>query len=259
MLTTNQINQFAELGAVTVDTPLTEDHLASAVDAFDSLLPFVEPTEGGKPNYRVSSRDVFEQPLIDLIQHPFLEQSAKEILGAEAVEFFATAIIKSYPQPGAEFQFWEHVDIKYSLSDIDSRPRRMFCSCLVWLSEVTEKTAPLMYRPGSHRLIGGHMVEHPDYIDDPVNIGDLPDLPYAEPEPLLAKKGQVSFLTTGMIHGASTNIGSHARKVMFIPFSPKGVEVRANMKTVEQRYEYYRALGPLLRPDRRHILPEQRA
>jgi hypothetical protein len=256
MLTTNQINQFAEFGAVTIDSPFTDEHITRATEAFDRLLPFVEPGEGEAPQHRVSSRDIFEQPLIDFIQHPALEQCAKEILGSEAVELFATAIIKSYPQPDAEFRFSEHVDIKYRLSDIDSRPRRMFCSCLVWLSDVTEKTAPLMYRPGSHRLIGEHMEQHLDYIDDPVNIAHLPDLPFADPEPLKVKKGQVSLLTTGMIHGASTNVGDHPRRVMFIPFSPKGTEVRANMKTAEQRYDYYRALRPLLRPERRHILPE---
>ena len=46
MITEQEIQQFSEMGAVTIDTPLTQQQLSSASTVFDRLLPFSKPEAG---------------------------------------------------------------------------------------------------------------------------------------------------------------------------------------------------------------------
>ena len=46
MITEQEIQQFSEMGAVTIDTPLTQQQLSAASAVFDRLLPFSEPEAG---------------------------------------------------------------------------------------------------------------------------------------------------------------------------------------------------------------------
>lgn len=257
MLTAEQLNAFVNTGAVTIDTPFSQAEIDGAAAAIDRFFP---PAVTGKSMHdyrRQQSNSFFDAELLALIQHPFLEAIACAALSTREVEFKATAIAKTFPEPGRQFEFWEHVDIKYSLSDLDATPRRMICSCLIWLTDVTPDRAPLMFRPGSHRQIAADMERNPAYIDNPADIASLPRLPYAEPQPLLARKGQMTVLTTAMIHGASNNIGTLDRKVIFITFVPRGAAIRANMASDQQRRAYLQQLRPLLAPERRHIIPEE--
>ena len=47
---------------------------------------------------------------------------------ADAICFFQTAILASYPQPESEFSYDQHTDIQYSLADWAATPRRVVCS-----------------------------------------------------------------------------------------------------------------------------------
>ena len=80
-------------------------------------------------------------------------------------------------------------------------------------------------------------------------------LAYAEPVPILARAGQISALTTSLVHSGSVNTGNLPRRVMFINFKPKGYEVRFNMVDAERRAAYLRELKAAFRPERRHLLP----
>ena len=53
MITEQELRQFIEDGAGTIDTPLTEAQIAGASAAFDWLLPLPAPQEGQPPRYRV--------------------------------------------------------------------------------------------------------------------------------------------------------------------------------------------------------------
>jgi hypothetical protein len=257
MLTPEQDRAFAADGAVTIDTPFTSSEIQSAAAAMDRLLLREKPQGGPEPGHRIQrTSDFFDLALLDLIQHPFLESTAKSALRAVSVDFFATAIVKTYPEPGKPFSFWEHVDIKYRTADLDGRPRNMICSCLLWLTDVSLDSAPLMFRPGSHRLIAAEMDRNLAYIDNPEPFAKLPKLPYAEPQPLLAKAGQLTVCTTATVHGASVNTGTHDRKVIFITFVPKGYVIRANMAIMDKMRAYQTELRRRLRPERLHILPE---
>jgi Phytanoyl-CoA dioxygenase (PhyH) len=261
MITDDELRQFMEVGAVTIDTPLTAEQIAAASAALDRLLPAgPPPTEGRSPGHRVGTTCSFYEPaLVEIIQHPFFEEVARRALRAEEVRFFQTAIVTSYPQPDTPFRFDQHVDIQYSLSDLHATPRRMICSYFLWLTDVSERRAPLMLRPGSHLLIAAERERDPSLRDTPpavagVSLSKLPALPYADPIPLTAKAGQVSVLTTATVHGASTNIDTEPRKVMVITFTAAGVEIVLPPAGAEQKRAYDRELRRHLRPERAHIV-----
>src|ERR1043165_8171383 len=121
MITEQQLEQFFEVGAVTIDTPLTEEQVSAASAALDRLLPF-ESGQGGS-RARVGMTCSFDAPeLLAVIQHPFFEEVARRALRASEVRFFQSAITTSYPQPGTPFGFDQHVDIQYCLSDLHAEP-----------------------------------------------------------------------------------------------------------------------------------------
>src|SRR5205823_2049511 len=107
----------------------------------------------------------------------------------------------AWPEPGKPFSFRQHVDIQYPLADFRSVPRGIICSFFLWITDVNEQRAPMMFRPGSHLLIAEERARDPEWQAAsakvaPVPLEKLPDLPYSEPVPLLARAGQVSVLTT---------------------------------------------------------------
>jgi transcriptional regulator with XRE-family HTH domain len=261
-ITAVQLEQFDRLGAVSVDSPFSDVQIESSAEALDRHLPFVQPEDDSETRwsfavYRVAKFDDYvDTELLTLLQHPFLEQVASRVLRSDSVEFFTSAILKTYPQQDADFDFWEHVDIRYHTADLEAVPRRMLCSLWIWLSDVEENRGPLMYRPGSQRLIAAHMEAHPSQLDKS-GVDELPDLDYAASVPLLARAGQVSVFTTSTIHGASINTGQNPRRAMVVNFIPKGLEMRPTWSTAQSldgRDRYHRKLKELFRPDRRRIL-----
>ena len=261
MITDQEIQQFSEIGAVTIDTPLTQHQLTAVSAVFDRLLPFREPEVGEQPRYRVSTTCTFyDRELLDIIQHPFFEEVAKQVLRADEVSFFQTAIVTTYPQPNTPFSFDQHVDIQYCLSDLDAIPKRMVCSYFLWISDVTEQRAPLMYHPGSHRLIAKERENQPELKDSiplvaGVSLAGLPALGYADAIPVVARAGQVTVLTTAMVHGASINVDTAPRKAMVITFTAADVEIGLPQNQAETKRIYDRELKRYLRPERAHIVP----
>lgn len=261
MITEQEIRQFSDMGAVTIDTPLTQQQLSAAAGVFDRLLPFSEPEAGEEPRYRVSTTCTFYDPeLLDIIQHPFFEETAKCVLRADEICFFQTAIVTTYPAPNTPFSFYQHVDVQYRLSNLDATPRYMVCTFFVWIDDVTAQRAPLMYRPGSHRLIARYREDQPELEGSVPLVGgvlleELPALDYTEALPVVARAGQTTVLTTAMVHGASTNVDTVPRKVMVITFTAVGVEIGLPQNQEEMKQAYHRELKRRLRPERAHIVP----
>ncbi len=261
MITEQEIQQFSEIGAVTIDTPLTQQQLSAASAVFDRLLPFRDPEAGEQLRHRVGLTCSFYEPeLLDILQHPFFEEVAKRVLHADRVSFFQTAIVTTYPQPNTPFSFDQHVDIQYCLSDLEAIPRRMVCSYFLWISDVTEQRAPLMYRPGSHRLIAEAREQQPELKGDiprvaGVSLPGLPAFDYTDAIPVVARSGQVTVLTTAMVHGASINVDTAPRKVMVITFTAADVEIGLPQNQAETKQTYDRELKRRLRPERAHIVP----
>ncbi len=253
-MTDQEVRQFDEAGCITMDTPLTAQQIDDASAAFDRLMPFREG------HARASLTCSYYDPaLVEIIQHPFFEEVAKRVLRSSDVRFYQTAIVTAWPEPGVPFSFWQHVDIQYPLADFRAQPRRIVCSFFLWITDVNEKRAPMMLRPGSHLLIAEERKRDPDWQGAsakvaPVPLEKLPDLPYADPVPLVARAGQVSVLTTAAVHGASVNMDDQPRKNLVITFTDAGVNIGLSPREAEQKREYDVGLRRLLRPDRVHIV-----
>jgi hypothetical protein len=248
-----EVALFVERGAVTIDTPLDAEQVKAAAASIEALLPIVPAVPGQTARFRYSATcNYFEAALLDLIQDPFFEKVAQSVLSAEAVRFFQTAILATYPQPGAEFSYDQHIDLQYTLADLQATPRRV-------LTDVNERRAPMMYRPGSHQLLAQEWQKRSELKGEiPRVIGipqsDLPALDYAEPQPLLAKAGQVTVLSTAMVHGASLNVDVAPRKALVMTFTAAGVRVGLPTAQQETKDRYDAELRKLLRPERVHLL-----
>jgi hypothetical protein len=254
-ITDDEVCQFSGVGAVTINTPLTPRQIADAAAALDRLLPF----DGQNPRPSRTC-DYYDPALLDIIAHPFFEETARRVLEAQNVHFFQTAILVAYPEPGKPFSFWQHVDIQYRLRDFQAAPKNILCSFFLWLSDVTEERAPMMVRPGSHLLLGDYREHDPDWKGDPprvapVPLAKLPALPYADPIPLTATAGQVSVLTTATVHGASVNVDSEPRRNFVLTFTAADVTIALPAGEEAQKREYHRELRARLRPERTHIIP----
>jgi hypothetical protein len=255
-VTAQQVEAFLREGAVTLDTPFTPDEVAAAAAALERLLP--PPTEPGR--YRASRTcDYFDEELLALIQHPFLEETAKRMLAAPAVTFLQTAALATYPQPEGPFTFDQHVDLQYTRDDLDAIPRRIVCSYFIWLSDVTETRAPMMFRPGTHRPLADHWqgCREPAGATPRVHgipLADLPGLDYPEPQPVLARAGQATALTTAAVHGASVNLDSEPRRALVVTFTAAGVVCGLPPAQQEAKERYDARLRAQLRPDRRHLV-----
>ena len=89
-----------------------------------------------------------------------------------------------------------------------------------------------------------------------IKLADLPELEFAQPEPVLASAGQVSVLTTAMVHGASVNTGDRPRKVVVITFHDAGLAIGLPGAQQETKVQYDRELRRRLRPERVHIVTD---
>ncbi len=259
MLTDSQVEQFEKDGATTVDTPLSSAELSAAIAALDRLAPLYSPDEPDTPRYRITTGNAVDEALADVIGHPFFEEVAKQILMADEVRFFQTVGFVAYPAPADHTDPPEHVDIRYGTADFESVPRRIVCSFFLWLNGVNEKRAPMMVHPGSHLLLARDFDKNdPDNTNGVAgfNADQLPDLGYAPAIPLTATPGQVSVLTTATLHGASVNHDDIPRKAMIITFTAKSVKIDLPPEQAENKRDYDRALRPMLRPERRHIVEE---
>ena len=254
MIDAVQIQQYLEMGATTIDTPLSAQQIEAAAQALDRLVP-------QRPgSFRSSATCNYDdEAILEIIQHPFFETVACQVLDTDAVHFLQTAIIAAYPQPDTPFGFDQHIDMQYTLSDLQSSPRRVVCSFFLWLTDVEMSRAPMMYRPGSHLPLAAHWETMPDLVPQiprvlGIKLADLPDLDYAEPEPLLARAGQVSVLTTGMIHGASVNTGTQVRKALVMTWHDAAGSCGLPAAQEAPKRAYDEVLRQRLRPERVHVV-----
>ena len=249
-----ELQQFDMDGCVTIDTPLTCEQISAASAAFDRLMPF----RAGLARASLTC-SYYDSELIEIIQHPFFEEAAKSILRSDDVRFFQTAIVTAWPEPDKPFSFWQHVDIQYPLADFRAIPRRIICSFFLWITDVNERRAPMMLRPGSHLLIAEERERDPRWSGEaavvaPTPLERLPALPYSDPIPLLARAGQVSVLTTAAVHGASVNVDDEPRKNLVITFTTAELNIGLTPTEEAQKREYDAGLRARFRPDRIHIL-----
>ena len=245
-LTQTQLAAIERDGLITIDTPFTPAEVAAAATAADAMF-------GDRPDGFLGS-EIYAPELLHLIFHPFTEAFAAQMLRADDVGLRAVALRKTSPrrdaQPALE---GEHADIRYSAADLDATPRRILCTILIWLTDVTPARAPFMFRAGSHRQLADLHTGAPDVAAH--MFDKLPKIAYAEPTPALARAGQISVGTTGVIHSGSINTDTRDRKVIFTQFQARGVTPVTFPENQQISFDaYMRKAEPLLEPGRRHLL-----
>ena len=123
-----------------------------------------------------------------------------------------------------------------------------------------KRRAPMMHRPGSHRLVAAARSADPVLKDATPGVQGIKmvNLPpeYAAPQPVLSQAGQVTVLTTSMVHGGSTNIDDEPRKVLVMTYTAARVEIGLPENQAATKREYDAKLRELLRPERAHLVAE---
>ena len=278
-ITDDQVKAFEQDGAVTIDTPLTSQQIAEASQLMDRMLPLGPPRPGEKnPRYRVGKNNVCEPAFVRIMEQPFFESVAKRLLYSDEVVMVGSALRKTYPDSENVFKdTGEHTDFTFSVADMASVPRRMELTFFIWIADVDEKCAPLVYRPQSHRQIAEYMGDKPRYIhgpfdkDDYINMPDihaapvvigtfldqLPDLEYADLIPIVASAGQMTVINLATIHAGSTNVGTSDRRRLSVSFWPKAAVIGENKRRARGRELFQSQLAKKLSADRQHLVPEE--
>ena len=95
--------------------------------------------------------------LFELFSHPALERVAQFFLRTDDVILQSSAILHNRPPKGNRESgpVWEetaeHVDVQYSLAEIDGTPRLQTCMIMVLVDDLPLGRANTYLRPGSHR------------------------------------------------------------------------------------------------------------
>lgn len=246
MLTKTQIEAIERDGFVTVDTPFTPAEVAAAARAADAVF-------GDKPGGFVSEGFAVTE-LVHVMFHPFIEAVACAMLRTDDVILRATAVRKTPPTGNTTAALeGEHADIRFSAADLNATPRNILCTILIWLTDVTEKRAPFMYRPGSINQLAAEYQGAPTV--DNFALEKLPRLNYAEPVPVLARAGQISVGSTGSIHSGSHNIDTSDRKVIFTQWQARTAKPVTFPEVTQAGCDRCNAeLMSELEPSRRHLL-----
>lgn len=246
MMTQTELATMERDGFVTIDTPFTPAELEAAIAAAERVC-------GGKPDAFIGN-ELTDPALLHLMLHPFVEAAAKQMLRSDDVGLRAVALRKTSPRAGAMPALeGEHADIRFTLEDVDANPRRILCTILIWLTDVTPTRAPFMFRPGSLRQIAAQWTG--PAVVAAHHLAGLPKLDYAEPVPVLARAGQISVGSTGAIHSGSINTDTKPRIVIFTQFQSRGVTPVTFDAGQQKGFDEYMAkVKPLVDPSRQRLL-----
>jgi ectoine hydroxylase-related dioxygenase (phytanoyl-CoA dioxygenase family) len=247
------IDQFVNDGLTLIDDVCTEQEMVAASAGFDHLYTHGEKTNG--------ITQYFDEPgLIDVLQHPNLEAAAKVMLGADEVVLNSSACLFKRPEDATEWDTQsEHVDIQFSIEEMESTPRRMLAMMMVIVDDLPEGRGNTFVRLGSHRVIAAWLREHgkEPVKAQPTRFDDLPqELTFTELTPIVAKRGQAAAFSTAVVHCGSTNIDTQSRKIMFVNFCPLGMmkQTSGNHNLREVRSAWREKLKGSFRADRQHLL-----
>ena len=273
MITDAQLTAYEEQGAVTIDSPFTEQELDRAEAAWDRL--------------KQNSQPPYEDPdYIDIIQHPFFEQVAQKVLRADTVHlWWGLAPHERAPSkpPYSDYkEQWArgcHTDIQATSEDFEATPRRMRAELWFWLNDVPADRGAMRILPGSHRPIMAHWSKiltseqktklprvhglRPIPVPDtatafPEHVPDLIDTPWSacEPTPFVAKRGQILIFCSAGLHSAWQNEDSVPRKAMGTSWVAQGVSCGLPKNQRDEVMDFFPKLRAKLHPDRAQIAPD---
>jgi hypothetical protein len=270
--TDEQLAQYEADGAVTIDSPFTEQELDRAEAAWDRLQ------QSGDAPYN-------DPDYVDVIQHPFFEEVARKVLRAEAVHLWWGLAPHARPPSDAPYgsvrDQWGagcHTDIQATMEDFTASPRRMRAELWFWLNDVPVNRGAMRILPGSHRPIMEHWSRvltpeqkkmlprvhglRPSNVSEkapayPEHVPDLQDTPWIEQEPTaaVARRGQILILCSAGMHSAWQNEDNVPRKGMGTAWVAEGVACGLPKNQREGLMDFFPRLGSKLRPERAHIVP----
>ena len=273
MITDDQLNQYETQGAITIDSPFSEAELDRAEAAWDRLKT------SGDPSYTDSD-------YVDVIQHPYFEEIAKNVLRAQAVHLWwgldpheRGPAEPPYASYGEQWARGCHIDIQATWEDFTATPRRMRAELWFWLNDVPADRGAMRILPGSHRPIMQHWSqvltpEHKEQLPRvhglrplpvpeqqiayPEYVPDLKGTPWIEfePTPFTAKRGQILVLCSAGLHSAWQNEDDVPRKAMGTTWIASGVSCGLPKSQREGVMEFFPQLKSKLRPERSHIVPD---
>ena len=150
--------EFARCGFVHCAGILPPPLLARTSATIDRLYS-TEEANVGHPGGRTDGVTQYcpDPGLFELFSHPALEQVAKFFLRTDDVILQSSAILHNRPPQGEPEAgpVWteesEHVDVQYSLAEIDGTPRLQTCMIMVLVDDLPRGRANTYLRPGSHR------------------------------------------------------------------------------------------------------------
>lgn len=273
MFTDEQLTQYEEQGAVTIDSPFTTEQLDRAEAAWDRLI-----SGGGDP--------CDDPDYIEFIQHPYIEEVAKKVLHADAVHLWwgLTPLERAPAEPpyDSSYEQWKHnchIDIQATLEDFEATPRRMRAELWFWLNDVPAHRGAMRILHGSHRPIMEHWSRtlHPEHKEMlprvhglrpppvpetrpafPEHIPDLRETPWIdhEPTPEVARRGQILLVCSAGLHSAWQNEDTVPRKAMPTSWVATGVSCGLPKNQRDDLMAFFPRLKRKLRPDRAHIVPD---
>lgn len=256
-----QLTEFDSRGAVLLTSPMTSQECTAAAAAIARATP-----REGSNNRVVRTLEALvegggiDPALVDIIQHPWWEETAKVFLRAERVSFFRSAVLSVYPMGDAEEPLRLHSDQQFTPQQFLGSPRQAEISLWTFLSDVPEGRAPMLFSPGSHLTLARHWAKQselagvmPRIVGVPAS--DLPQLEQIPPlVPLVAQAGQVAVVSTGMVHTPSPNRDNVARRVMTVTFTAVGTRVGLPPEQEEAKRIIDESLWYAMARDRRHLI-----
>jgi hypothetical protein len=252
-LSQRELDVFAEIGLVTIDTPFSNEILESARGVIAGLF---EREEGVTGSWIVDS--IHDPTLIAIMVDPFFERLAQRVLRTDDVRLASYGIRRTFGRPDAEPRLEdEHIDLRCTREDLNASPAGFLCGGVLWLTDVTMENNPLYFRPGSHLLVARHTEQYPE-----MNTGEYqqkpPDLEYQDLVPVLAKAGQYSLFGGPVVHAGSVTRGPNSERIaFFIEYKATAADFKFYIQEQDEMWSFIRAMRPLVPEDRRHVIPSE--
>lgn len=272
-ISNQQLAEYEEQGAVTIDGPMSEADLDRAEAAWDHI--------------RDSGMAPYDHPVyVEVLQHPYFEELAQKVLRASSVHLWwglaphdRAPTPAPWDEPAQQWANGCHTDIQATWEDFTATPRRTRAELWFWLNDVPADRGAMRILPGSHRPIMQYWSdvltpEHkqmlprvhglrPPPVSEkapayPEHVPDLLDTPWTdcEPVPYTARRGQVLVLCSSGLHSAWQNQDSVSRKGMGTAWIADGVRCGLPKNQRDGMMAFFPRLREKLAPDRKHIVPQ---
>jgi ectoine hydroxylase-related dioxygenase (phytanoyl-CoA dioxygenase family) len=183
---------------------------------------------------------------------------ARWALRADRVRLFRSAVLAAHPNPADPEPLRPHVDQQFTPRMFLGAPRAAEVSLWVFLSDVPAARAPMLFAPGSHLALAAAWEQRAELRGLLPRIVGVPaerlprEVAAAALEPLLARRGQVAVVSTGVLHTPSPNRDDTPRLAMTITFRAEGVDV--GLPADQADAWDWSAVRRQLPPGRRHLV-----